>query len=305
MSSTIAEVYGRQILDSRGNPTVEAQITLACGITSTASVPSGASTGVHEAVELRDKNPQLYGGKSVLLAVEHINTCIAREIINLDVLNQTKIDQTLIQLDATECKSRLGANAILAVSIAAARAAAEYLDIPLFRYLGGCCANRLPIPMMNLINGGCHADNKLDIQEFMIVPWGFATFSEALKAGSETYHILKKLLCEKNLFTGLGDEGGFAPCFSNNSSQKDDNNNSVQIKSGTPAEQVFDLLINAIDQAGYKPQTCRNINTENRTGQISLAIDAAASEFYDPQTKRYRLNGQNLDVSQLVDVYES
>jgi enolase len=248
--SLIEEVWAREILDSRGNPTVEAEVILEDGTTGRAAVPSGASTGENEAVELRDGNNARYLGKGVLKAVENINEKIAYELEGLDALDQTLIDESLIALDGTENKSNLGANALLAVSMATARAAAAFQEMPLYRYLGGVNAKTLPVPMMNIINGGAHADNNVDFQEFMIMPVGAESFSEALRAGAEIFHNLKSVLKSRGLATSVGDEGGFAPNLKSN-------------------EEAIETILEAIDKAGYKAG-------EN----ILLALDPAASEFY-------------------------
>jgi enolase len=248
--SLIEEVWAREILDSRGNPTVEAEVTLEDGTKGRAAVPSGASTGENEAVELRDGDDSRYSGKGVLKAVENINEKISYEIENLDALDQALIDETLIALDGTENKSNLGANALLAVSMATARAAAAFQQIALYRYIGGTNAKTLPVPMMNIINGGAHADNNVDFQEFMIMPVGAESFSEGLRAGAEIFHSLKKVLSNRGLATSVGDEGGFAPNLKSN-------------------EEAIETILEAIDKAGYKAG-------EN----ILLALDPAASEFY-------------------------
>jgi phosphopyruvate hydratase len=243
-------VHGREILDSRGNPTVEAEVILKSGAKGRASVPSGASTGENEALELRDKNSKRYDGKGVLKAVENINTKIAKEIIGLNALNQREIDNTLIKLDGTPDKSKLGANAILAVSLATAKAAANYLKIPLYRYIGGSNAHVLPIPMMNIINGGSHSDAPIAFQEFMIRPIGASSIREAIMMGANVFHNLKKLLKDAGFSTAVGDEGGFAPNFAN-------------------TEEAINYIINAIQNAGYIPSK-----------DITLGLDCAASEFY-------------------------
>ena len=259
--SVIQAIRGRQILDSRGNPTVEVEVITAEGVVARAAVPSGASTGEHEACELRDGKKEYYAGKSVLKAVENIEQIIAPKLEDeMDVCDQTAIDNFLIQLDGTENKTKLGANAILAVSMACAKAGAEESGLPLYRYLGGTCANTLPVPLMNVINGGVHANNKLDFQEFMIVPHGFSNFSDSLRAGVEIFHILKSILAEKKLSTAVGDEGGFAP----------------EIQS---AEEALTLLAAAVDRSGY------NLNS-----QISFALDCAASSFY--KNGKYHLDGE-------------
>ena len=270
--STIADIYARQILDSRGNPTVECDVTLMDGSTGTAAVPSGASTGAHEANELRDGDKSVYLGKGVLKAVDNVNEVIADELIGMDALDQIGIDQRMLELDGTPNKAKLGANAILSVSLAAARAAASSCDLPLYRYLGGSNARLLPAPMMNILNGGEHADNSVDIQEFMVMPLGFDTFSEALRCGCEIFHHLKKVLSEKGLSTSVGDEGGFAPNL------------------GANAE-AFDVILTAIENAGYKPGE-----------QVWFAMDCAASEFYDAEKKVYKIDGKELDSAGMVDL---
>jgi len=253
----IAKIVGREILDSRGNPTVEADVLLADGTLGRAIVPSGASTGEHEAVELRDGDKGRYLGKGTLKAVGNINTVIAPALINLDAANQTLIDQTMIALDGTPNKGKLGANAILAVSMAAARASAQSEQTPLYRYLGGAAARVLPVPMMNVINGGVHADSSVDVQEFMLVPVGASKFSEALRMGVETFHNLKSVLKKRGYSTTVGDEGGFAPNLKSN-------------------DEALEVLTLAIQQAGYKPGE-----------HIAIAIDPASSEFYDSDKKKY------------------
>ena len=268
--TTIVEVRAREVLDSRGNPTVEAEVELESGVRGWARVPSGASTGTHEALELRDGGPR-YGGKGVLRAVAHVNDRIAPEIVGMDALDQSGIDRAMIELDGTPNKAALGANAILAVSMATARAAAQALGLPLWRYLGGVYGSVLPVPLMNVINGGVHADNDLDVQEFMLVPLGFSRFSEALRAGVETFHALKKVLKERGYATNVGDEGGFAPAL-------------------TSDEEALELLLLAIEKAGYRPGK-----------EIALALDPAASEFY--QDGRYHFGGQTLSSEELVEVW--
>lgn len=262
--SAIAEVNAREILDSRGNPTVEVEIELISGARGRAAVPSGASTGAHEAAELRDGGDR-YAGKGVLRAVENVKQEIADAIIGLESSEQRVVDYTLIDLDATDNKSRLGANAILGVSLAVAKASAEESDLPLFRYVGGTNARTLPVPMMNVLNGGAHADTNVDIQEFMIMPVGAASFSEALRWGTETYHALKSLLKERGLATALGDEGGFAPSLESN-------------------EEAVLLLVEAIERAGYNPGA-----------EIAIALDAASSEFY--KDGQYVLAGEGKSFS--------
>ncbi len=256
--SVITDIHAREVLDSRGNPTVEAEVYTELGGFGRAIVPSGASTGEHEAVELRDGDKSRFLGQGVLTAVENVNGEIAKAVIGLDVTDQRLIDQTMIDLDGTPNKGRLGANAMLAVSLASARAAADELGLPLYEYLGGPNAHVLPTPMMNVINGGKHADNNVDIQEFMIMPVGAKSLHEAVRMGAETFHTLKSLLQERGESTAVGDEGGFAPNLKNN-------------------EEPFEILVEAIQRAGYKP------------GQdISIAFDCAASEFYNKDTKKYR-----------------
>ena len=273
--SAIVDVHAREILDSRGFPTVEAEIEVETGARGMASVPSGASTGEKEAIELRDGDQQRYLGKGVTNAVEHVKTEIREALIGLEVNRQTLLDQTMLELDGTDNKSRLGANALLAVSLAAARAAAVESRLPLYRYLGGAGAMQLPTPMMNVINGGAHADNGLDIQEFMIVPLGAATFSEALRYGAEVFHHLKKILGKKGLATGVGDEGGFAPKLSGN-------------------EAAIELVMEAIHAAGYEPG-----------GDISIALDCASSEFFDRGAYRLKSEGKNLRPQEFCAVLES
>ena len=248
--TTIAEIRGRQVLDSRGNPTVEAEVFLDGGASARAIVPSGASTGQHEAVELRDGNEQRYKGKGVLKAVENVNSEIAAALVGMDAAEQRTLDAEMIALDATPNKGRLGANAILAVSMAAARASARAFELPLYRYLGGAGANTIPVPMMNILNGGAHADSNVDFQEFMVMPVGAPSFSEALRWGVEVFHTLKGVLKKRGYNTAVGDEGGFAP----------------SVKSNVEA---IEVVLEAIQQAGYKPGE-----------QIAIALDPAASEFY-------------------------
>ena len=269
--STISEIKAREILDSRGNPTVEVDVHCTDGSFGRAAVPSGASTGEYEAIELRDNDNKRYLGKGVQKAVKNINRIIAKKLIGFDVKDQKSVDQAMIQLDGTEDKSKLGANALLGVSLAVAKAAADSLYIPLYKYLGGINANTLPVPFMNIINGGAHADNNLDFQEFMIVPHGFKKFSEAIRAGVEVFHNLKKLLRKNNYSTSVGDEGGFAPNLSSN-------------------EEALELIIKAIKNAGYKPGK-----------QISIALDAASSEFYEK--KKYRIENKLISSQNLIDLY--
>ena len=269
--SAIVDVIAREILDSRGNPTVEADVVLESGVSGRAAVPSGASTGSKEAIELRDGDDKRYGGKGVQKAVEHVNTEICQAIIGLDASEQAFVDRTMIDLDGTENKSRLGANAILAVSCAVAKAAAEESTLPLYRYLGGAGPMGLPVPLMNVINGGAHANNSIDMQEFMLVPLGAPTFREALRYGAEVFQALKKLIDSKGMATTVGDEGGFAPDLPSN-------------------EEALHLLLEAIEKAGYKAGA-----------DIALALDCAASEYY--QEGMYELEGEgtHLTRSQMVD----
>ena len=258
----ITEVYAREILDSRGNPTVEVEVILEDGAVGRAAVPSGASTGVHEAVELRDGDKSRYLGKGVTKAVDNVNDIIAEALIGLEATRQTEIDEMLVRLDGTPNKGRLGANAILGVSMAVARAAASSVGLPLYLYLGGVAAKELPVPMMNILNGGEHADNNVDIQEFMIMPVGAKSFSEALRMNAEIYHNLKALLKEKGLSTALGDEGGFAPNLSNNA-------------------EAIEVILEAVVKAGYKPKD-----------DIVIALDVASSEMY--KDGKYHLEGEDL-----------
>jgi len=267
--STIVDVHARQILDSRGNPTIEVDVALADGAFGRAAVPSGASTGAHEAWEKRD------GDKAVLEAVENVNAQIADELEGCDALDQAGIDERMLELDGTPNKKNLGANAILGVSMAVAHAAAEHCGIPLYRYLGGASARILPAPMMNIINGGAHADNPLDVQEFMVMPLGFDTFDDALRAGVETFHALKKVLKDKKLSTAVGDEGGFAPHI------------------GTCAE-ALEVILAAISAAGYEPGK-----------EIGIALDVAATELFDSKTGTYTIEGKKLDSAGMVDFFAS
>ena len=274
--SLIESVFARQIFDSRGNPTVEVDVVTTTGAFGRAAVPSGASTGSHEAVELRDNIKADYMGKGVTKAVDNVNEDIADEIEGLSVFEQSMIDQIMIDLDGTENKSKLGANAILGVSLAVARAAAEEVGLPLYKYIGGVGARTLPVPMMNILNGGSHADNGIDFQEYMIIPTGAETFSEAMKMGSEIFHHLKNVLKKKGLSTNVGDEGGFAPNIKNN-------------------VEAIEVVLQAIEVAGYKPG-------EN----VFIAMDAAASEFYDPETKMYHFKkstGDRLTSDQMVSYW--
>lgn len=260
--SAIVDLIGREILDSRGNPTVECDVLLESGVMGRAAVPSGASTGSREAIELRDGDSTRYFGKGVLKAIEHINTEIAEAIVGLDASEQAFLDRTLIDLDGTENKGRLGANAMLAVSMAVAKAAAEEAGLPLYRYFGGSGVMQMPVPMMNIINGGAHADNNLNIQEFMIIPVGVRSFSAAVQCGAEIFHTLKKILQEKGLTTSVGDEGGFAPSVANH-------------------EEAIQLIISAIEKAGYVPGE-----------DVCIGLDCAASEFY--KDGKYHLTGEGL-----------
>ncbi len=268
--SSIAGISAREILDSRGNPTVEVDVWLESGAEGRAAVPSGASTGVHEALELRDGDPNRYLGKGVRKAVENVNRVIADQLEGLDALDQAEIDHVLCDLDGTPNKEKLGANAILGVSMAVAKAAATHCDLPLYQYLGGAAARVLPAPMMNVLNGGQHADNNVDVQEFMIMPLGFDSFGEALRCGVEIFHTLKKLLKDQGLNTAVGDEGGFAPDLESN-------------------QQALDLLTQAIEKAGYRPGD-----------QVRLALDVAASELFDSQSKTYQLDGRQLSGQEMV-----
>lgn len=272
--SAIAGITARQILDSRGNPTVEVDVYTESGALGTAAVPSGASTGEHEACELRDGDAKTYLGKGVQKAIHNIADIIAPELEeDFDVTDQLEIDQLLLDLDGTENKTKLGANAILAVSMACARAAAAELSIPLYRYLGGCYARTLPVPLMNVINGGSHADNNLDFQEFMLVPHGFANFGEGLRAGVEIFHHLKKLLNDKKLATAVGDEGGFAPNLASN-------------------EEALKMLLGAVERAGYRPGE-----------QISFALDVAASEFYSDGKYKLAAEGKTKTSDEMIETY--
>jgi enolase len=270
--SAIVDVVAREILDSRGNPTIEADVVLESGVSGRAAVPSGASTGSKEAIELRDGDKARYFGKGVTKAVEHVNTEICEAVLGLDATEQGLIDRTLIDLDGTDNKSRLGANALLAVSCAVAKAAADECSLPLYRYLGGAGEMQLPVPLMNVINGGAHANNKIDLQEFMLVPLGAPTFREAVRYGAEVFHTLKKMIDARGMPTTVGDEGGFAPDLPSN-------------------EAALQLLVEAIDKAGYTPGT-----------DIALALDCAASEFH--RDKAYRLEAENraLTAREFADV---
>jgi enolase len=267
--TAIAAIDAREILDSRGRPTIEADVILSCGATGLAQVPSGASTGSFEAHELRDEDPSRYGGKGVTKAVENVLARIQPELMGVDALCQSEVDQIMIDLDGSDNKSNLGANAILAVSLATAKAAANALGLPLYRYLGGPSADLLPVPLMNVINGGAHADNNVDIQEFMIVPHGAPSFSEALRWGAEVFAALASVLKKKGLLTGVGDEGGFAPNLESN-------------------QAALDLLIAAIESAGFQPGS-----------QVALALDVASSEFY--QNGQYTYDGAAHSPTELID----
>ena len=276
--TTILFVHGREVLDSRGNPTVEVEVGLECGVIGRAIVPSGASTGENEALELRDGDKSRFDGKGVLKAVNNVNEVIAPEIEGMDAADQVALDKKLLELDGTPFKKNLGANALLGVSLAAARAASEAFGLPLYRYLGGVNAKVLPTPMMNVINGGAHADSTVDFQEFFIIPAGFKTFKEALRAGVETFHCLKTVLKKKGYSTGVGDEGGFAPSCTNGNTEP------------------LELIMEAIKLAGYKPGE-----------EIFLGMDVASSEFYDSKTKTYNLkkSGQGVKTSdEMIAWYE-
>jgi enolase len=274
--SCIDEVKARQIIDSRGNPTVEVDVITCDGVMGRASVPSGASTGTKEAVELRDEDKKKWGGKSVLKAVKNVNETIAKAVKGMSVMEQNKLDKVMIELDGSDNKGKLGTNAILGVSLAAAKAAANTLGMPLYRYIGGCNTKQLPVPMANVVNGGAHADSSVDIQEFMIMPVGAPSFSEAMRWGAETFHALKSVLKAKGYNTAVGDEGGFAPSCKSN-------------------EEPLQLLVEAIEKAGYKPGE-----------QISIAMDPAASEFYDEAKKRYifkKSTKEEMTSEQMVDFW--
>ena len=276
--SYIVEVHARQILDSRGNPTVEVEVLTDDGAQGRASVPSGASTGIHEAVELRDEDKAVYGGKGVLKAVANVNDIIAEQLIGYDVSQQAAIDQVMIDLDGTPNKGKLGANAILAVSMAVAEAAAEEAGLPLYRYIGGTNAKTLPIPMMNILNGGAHADNKIDFQEFMVMPIGAPSFSEGLRWGVEIFHVLKSVLKKKGYSTNVGDEGGFAPNIQSN-------------------EEAIETVLEAITQAGYKTGS-----------EIVIAMDAANSELWNGKLNKYvfhKSSGKEMSSDELVKFWES
>lgn len=268
---SIVDVKGRQILDSRGNPTVEVDVILSDGSFGSAAVPSGASTGAHEAWEMRDGDDSVYMGKGVTKAVENVNGPLAEALLGVPATDQALVDQLMIEVDGTENKSNLGANAILGASLAAAKAAAMFTNQPLYRYLGGASAKLLPAPMMNIVNGGEHADNSVDVQEFMVMPLGFDRFSDALRCGCEIFHHLKKVLQDKGLNTAVGDEGGFAPDLGSN-------------------VEALDLIMSAIEKAGYKPGE-----------QVQIALDVAATEFYCEEKKVYKIDGGELDSAGMVD----
>ncbi len=274
--SLIESIHARQILDSRGNPTVEVDVVTESGAFGRAAVPSGASTGSHEAVELRDNDKKVYVGKGVLKAVDNVNTKIASEIVGFDVFEQNLLDKVMIELDGTPNKGNLGANAILGTSLAIAKAAAMESGMSLYRYIGGVSANTLPVPMMNILNGGSHADNSIDFQEFMVMPVGAATFSESLRMGTEVFHTLKKVLHDKGYSTNVGDEGGFAPNIKSN-------------------EEAIEIVLSAIEKAGFKPGE-----------DIFIAMDAASSEFYDAKTGIYtfkKSDGKKMTSPELVDYW--
>jgi len=275
--TTIADVAAREILDSRGNPTIEVDVLLESGILGRAAIPSGASTGEHEAVELRDNDPKRFHGKGVLNAVKSVNEIIADEIIGYDAADQAFIDKLLIELDGTPNKARLGANAILGVSLAVCKAAAEAFELPLYQYIGGVGARTIPVPMMNVLNGGVHADNNADLQEFMIFPAGAPSFAEAFRYGSEVFHTLKSVLKERGHNTSVGDEGGFAPNLKSN-------------------EEAIQFILEAIEKAGYEPGK-----------DVYIALDPASSEFYDTQKNKYILKSEKKELTpaELVDYYQA
>lgn len=274
--SYIARIHARQILDSRGNPTIEVEVYTDQGVVGRAAVPSGASTGIHEAVELRDNDAGIYLGKGVLKAVENVNNTLNDELNGAYIFDQNLIDRAMVGIDATPNKAVLGANAILGVSLAVARAAAETLGQPLYRYIGGVSANTLPVPMLNILNGGSHADNKIDVQEFMIMPVGAPTFSEGLRMGVEIFHSLKSVLKSKGHTTNVGDEGGFAPNLASN-------------------EEALQYVMQAIEKGGYRPGE-----------DVLIALDAASSEFFDAETNRYKFvsTGEEMTSSELVSLWE-
>jgi enolase len=274
--SLIESIHARQILDSRGNPTIEVDVVTESGAVGRAAVPSGASTGTHEAVELRDGDKKVYVGKGVLKAVENVNTKIAAEIVGFDIFDQNLIDKIMLELDGTPNKGKLGANAILGTSLAVAKAAAIEAGLPLYRYIGGVNANTLPVPMMNILNGGSHADNSIDFQEFMVMPVNADTFSESLRMGTEIFHTLKKVLHDANLSTNVGDEGGFAPNIKSN-------------------EEAIEMVLKAIEKAGFKPGV-----------DVFIAMDAASSEFYDAKTNTYtfkKSDGKKLKSEEMVEYW--
>jgi enolase len=274
MSTAIEKIWGREILDSRGNPTVEVELWLECGAFGRAAVPSGASTGVHEALEMRDGDPARYGGKGVLQAVQHVNSELGDALLGFDALDQAGLDQRMISLDGTPNKSRFGANALLGISLAAARAASEAVGLPLYRYLGGVSAHLLPVPMFNILNGGVHANwQGTDFQEFMIAPVGAPDFREALRWGSETYQSLKSVLKKKGFTTGVGDEGGFAPALKTNA-------------------QAVELILEAIEKAGYQPGR-----------DIAVALDPASSGFFEEGLYNLRTEGRKISSAQMVELY--
>ena len=272
----IAHIHARQILDSRGNPTVEVEVTTDTGAIGRAAVPSGASTGIHEAVELRDGDESKYLGKGVLKAVENVNTTLNEGLHEYRVVDQNEIDAAMIAMDGTENKGNLGANAILGVSLATAKAAAAYHGLPLYRYVGGVNANTLPVPMMNILNGGSHADNKIDIQEFMVMPIGASSFAEGLRMGTEVFHSLKSVLKSRGMSTNVGDEGGFAPNLGSN-------------------QEAVEVVLQAIEKAGYKPGD-----------DLAIALDAASSEFFDADKNVYRFEstGEEMTSSEMVDFWK-
>lgn len=274
--SYIASIHARQILDSRGNPTIEVEVVTEQGVYGRAAVPSGASTGIHEAVELRDNDSGIYMGKGVLKAVENVNTILNEELHGALVLDQNLIDRAMCGIDGTKNKAILGANAILGVSLAVAKAAADTVGLPLYKYIGGVSANTLPIPMMNILNGGSHADNKIDVQEFMVMPVGAASFSEALRMGTEIFHNLKSVLQAKGMSTNVGDEGGFAPNLGSN-------------------EEAIQVVLESIEKAGFRPGE-----------DVFIALDAASSEFYDKKENIYKLDstGDKLNASEMVDFWK-
>jgi enolase len=272
MSSTIVDIHARQILDSRGNPTIEVDVELADGSLGRAAVPSGASTGVHEAWELRDGDKDKFLGRGVATAISNVNEKLADELCGLDALDQVALDHRMIELDGSENKKNLGANAILGISLANARAAADYCGLPLFRYLGGVGGRVVPAPMMNILNGGKHADNAVDVQEFMVMPLGFERFTDAIRCGVEVFHNLKKVLAKKKLATNVGDEGGFAPDLKSNA-------------------EALDLIVEAVANAGYKLGQ-----------QVYIALDVAATELYDVEKKTYSMDGKKLTAAEMVDL---